>query len=119
MIITLLCKKDISGAFWDTVFDVISLVVSVGEVIANPSSPREAVEAVAKKLPDGRFLDANTGKVINGKYDLGHKYGSEFHRMRDEAMKKGLTQKQFNDLMNDPKLYQIEDPVLIESIDLK
>lgn len=26
------------GAFWDTIFDVVSLVTSIAEVIANPTS---------------------------------------------------------------------------------
>ena len=32
-------RKDIDGAFWDTVFDIVSLAVSVCEVIANPTDP--------------------------------------------------------------------------------
>ncbi len=33
-------------------------------------STRKAVEAAAQKSADGFFLDANTGKIITGKYDL-------------------------------------------------
>jgi RHS repeat-associated protein len=73
-------------------------------------STREAVEAGAAKTPDGKFIDPNTGKVIEGKYDLGHKPGHEFRREKAKAEAEGLTQKQFNDRMNDPKKYQIEDP---------
>ena len=47
---------------------------------------------------------------IDGKYDLGHISGHEFWRERDEAMRKGWTQKQFNDYMNNPDFYRIEDP---------
>ena len=72
---------------------------------------REAVEKSAAKLPDGRFLDANTLLPINGKYDLGHVYGHEFWRKRERAMNLGWTQKQFNDYMNNPIFYQIEDPI--------
>ena len=73
-------------------------------------SVREAVEAKTQRLPDGRFLDANTGAPIDGKYDLGHVYGHEFRRERKEAMKKGWSQKVFNDYMNNPDFYQIEAP---------
>ena len=52
----------------------------------------------------------NTGKVIDGKYDLGHKYGHEFRRERERAQNLGWTQKQFNNYMNNPVFYQIEDP---------
>ena len=82
---------------------------------------REAIEANAK-TKNGRFLDANTGLPIpgdkrrqygaaEGKYDLGHKPGHEHWRMKAEAEAKGMTQKEFNDLMNDPNRYHIEDPV--------
>ncbi len=180
-------NSDPTGEFLDTIFDVISLAVSVAEVIACPADPmawvglagdvvdlvpfvtgvgetirgartvakvadkantaakaakavdntsdvvkvakntkklhrpyirkstREAVEAAAGRAPDGRFLDAHTGKPINGKYDLGHITGHEFFRERNYAMANGWTQKQFNDYMNDPSLYQIEDPILNRS----
>ena len=74
-------------------------------------STRQAVEQAAKRAPDGRFLDANTLRPITGKYDLGHVYGHEFWRERDRAMALGWSQKQFNDYMNNPKFYQIEDPI--------
>jgi len=32
-------RTDDGGTFWDTVFDVVSLVFSVAEVVANPASP--------------------------------------------------------------------------------
>ena len=73
-------------------------------------STREAVEKVAKKDANGLFLDANTGEVIVGKYDLGHKYGHEFWRERDRAQALGWSQKEFNDYMNNPDFYQIEAP---------
>ena len=47
---------------------------------------------------------------IESKYDLGHKYGKEFRTEKAKAQKEGLTQKEFNDRINDPNLYQIEDP---------
>lgn len=36
-------------------------------------STREAVESNALKTADGKFIAPNTGIVIDGKYDLGHK----------------------------------------------
>ena len=73
-------------------------------------STREAVEARTPKTSDGRFIDPNTRKPIDEKYDLGHKPGHEFRREKANAKSEGLTQKEFNDRMNNPDLYQIEDP---------
>ncbi|MBQ9172645.1 MAG: HNH/ENDO VII family nuclease [Bacteroidales bacterium] len=68
------------------------------------------MEAKAERDEFGRFKDANEGSPINGKYDLGHKYGEEFRKHKADAETRGLIQKEFNDLMNNPDLYQIEDP---------
>ena len=70
---------------------------------------RLEVESRAMKTADGRFIDPNTLKPINGKYDLGHKYGHEFWREKEKAEKAGMTQREFNDYMNNPDFYQIED----------
>ncbi|MCL1987660.1 MAG: HNH/ENDO VII family nuclease [Firmicutes bacterium] len=70
---------------------------------------RNEVERRAEK-ENGQFCDANTGKVIEGQYDLGHIAGNEFWREKEQAESEGLTQEEFNDRMNDPNLYQIEDP---------
>lgn len=71
---------------------------------------RQEVENRAQKNSKGQFLDVNTHKPIDGKYDLGHKPGHEFWREQAKAEKEGLTQEQFNDKMNNPDLYQIESP---------
>lgn len=71
---------------------------------------REEVERRAEKNEQGQFLDANTHEPIEGKYDLGHKYGHENAREIAKAEQENLTQEEFNDRMNDPDLYQIEDP---------
>ena len=71
-------------------------------------SVREEVEAKAEKNEKGQFLDANTKKPIEGKYDLGHVRGHEFWRERERAEKEGKTQEEFNDEMNRADYYQIE-----------
>lgn len=71
---------------------------------------RQKVESRAQKNDKGQFLDANTHKPIDGKYDLGHKPGHEFWREAEKAEKQGLTQEQFNNRMNNPDLYHIESP---------
>ncbi len=71
---------------------------------------REEVERRASKNEEGQFLDANTGKPIEGQYDLGHKPGFEHRREVAKAEKEGLSQGEFNERMNNADLYQIEDP---------
>jgi hypothetical protein len=81
-------------------------------------STHEAVEERAKSdeknlyydKETDKFRDANSHEVIEGKHHLGHKYGCENARAIRWAEEQGLTQKEFNDLMNNPDLYQIEDP---------
>lgn len=73
-------------------------------------SVRTEVETRTPKNEQGQFLDANTGKAIEGQYDLGHKPGHEHWREAEKAEKEGLTQEQFNERMNNPDYYQIEDP---------
>lgn len=70
---------------------------------------RQEVEARAPRTPDGRPIDPNTGQPINGKPDLGHKTGNEFRTEKARAEAEGLTQKEFNERMNNPDLYQLED----------
>ncbi len=72
-------------------------------------STREAIEKAALKNSDGLFIDPNTRLPITGKYDIGHKFGKEYRTLKKEAQNKGLTQKEFNEMMNNPDLYQIED----------
>jgi hypothetical protein len=71
---------------------------------------RAEVEARAPRTADGRFIDPNTGEPINGTPDLGHRPGHEFWREQARAQQEGLTQQQFNDRMNNPDLYQLENP---------
>jgi hypothetical protein len=71
---------------------------------------RADVEASAPLDASGRPIDPNTGAPIEGKPDLGHKPGHEFRREKAAAEAEGLMQKEFNDKMNDPDLYQLEGP---------
>lgn len=74
------------------------------------ASVRAEVEMRAQKNEQGQFLDANTGKPIEGQYDLGHKAGHEHWREVEKAEAEGLTQEEFNERMNNPDYFQIEDP---------
>jgi RHS repeat-associated protein len=71
---------------------------------------RAEVQRRAPRDAQGRLLDPNTGEVIQGTPDLGHRPGNEFWRERARAQTEGLTQQQFNDRMNNPDLYQLESP---------
>jgi hypothetical protein len=71
---------------------------------------RAEVEARAPRAPDGRPIDPNTLQPIDGTPDFGHKAGHEFWREKAKAKADGLTQAQFNDRMNNPDFYQLEDP---------
>ena len=71
---------------------------------------RAEVERRAPRNEKGQFLDANTGEPIEGNYDLGHKPGHEHWREVERAQEEGLTQEEFNDRMNNPDYFQIEDP---------
>ena len=83
-------------------------------------STRIAIEAKARTR-GGRFTDANTGLPIKGgkrrpysrakgEYHLGHKPGHEHWRLVEKAEAMGMKQKEFNDFVNNPKFFQIEDP---------
>ena len=74
-------------------------------------STKTAIQSAAPKTKDGRFIDPNTLKVIDGKFHYGHKYGHEHRRLKVEAESRGMTQKEFNDHINqNPRFFQIEDP---------
>ena len=58
----------------------------------------------------GNFIDPNTGLEIEGDYHYGHTYGNESWRSRDEATKRGISQKEYNAEQQDVTKWQIEDP---------
>jgi RHS repeat-associated protein len=71
---------------------------------------RQEVENQAPRTEDGRFIDPNTFEPIDGQYDLGHVPGHEYWREAAQAQAEGLTQQEFNNRMNNPDYYQIENP---------
>ena len=57
----------------------------------------------------GQMLDANTKEVlVQGQIDKGHKHGYEEQAMRLCAERCHMTQKEYNKMMQNPKLYQFE-----------
>jgi hypothetical protein len=61
---------------------------------------------------DGKYLDANTGEVIDGDLAFGHKYGFEHRRLALQAAEKGMNQSEFNAWVNDnPDWFQVEKKV--------
>ena len=69
---------------------------------------RDEVEAAAPRASDGRFIDPNTLLPTDNPV-LGHKPGYEFWRLRDAAQAEGVSQHLFNETLNNPEFYQIED----------
>jgi hypothetical protein len=75
-----------------------------------------AIKKAAKKNAEGKFLDANTGEVIEGEPVYGHKYGRENRRLVLEASEKGMTQEEFAKWVNDhPEWFQTETKANNES----
>ena len=57
----------------------------------------------------GQLVDANTKEVlVQGKIDKGHKHGYEERVMRECAERCHMSQKDYNKMMQNPKLYQFE-----------
>ena len=98
-----------------------------GLYLHRPYIRKETRIAIEKSgtIIDGRFYDTVDGmdnaiaieggkrrnySLGDGEYHLGHKEGHEYRYYKEYAEKKGMTQKEFNDLMNNPAIYQIEDP---------
>src|SRR5438552_19129621 len=62
--------------------------------------------------PDDPLRDANNPDVIiEGNPHIGHKPQYQFSVWEEKAREAGMTQKQFNELMNDSKKYHLEDPM--------
>lgn len=76
------------------------------------ATTKEEVREAAPKNSDGDFIDPNTGQVVpSGAADIGHKPGHEWRCIKDKALTQAWTVQEFLDYINDPELYQIEDPV--------
>lgn len=71
---------------------------------------RQEVENQAPRTADGKFIDPNTFEPIDGLYDLGHVPGHEYWREAAQAQEEGVAQQEFNNGMNNPNCYQIENP---------
>jgi hypothetical protein len=77
---------------------------------------KAAIRKAAKRNAEGKFLDANTGEVIQGEPVYGHKYGRENRRLILEASEKGMTQEEFTKWVNDhPEWFQLETKANNES----
>lgn len=61
---------------------------------------KDLVLGKAEKNADGKYLDANTGEVIDGDLAFGHKYGFEHRRLALQAAEKGMNQSEFNAWVN-------------------
>jgi HNH/ENDO VII superfamily nuclease with conserved GHE residues len=84
-----------------------------GETLHRPYlrvSTIDAIKANSETI-DGDFVDANSHEVIEGDYQIGHKYGYEFYKFKEWAENINMSQADFNDYMNNPDFYQIEDPL--------
>jgi len=73
-------------------------------------SPNKSTSSQIKATyKDGKMVDANTKEVLKpGQIDKGHKAGYEERVMRKCAEKVHMSQKDYNKMMQDPRLYQFE-----------
>jgi hypothetical protein len=72
-------------------------------------STKDTIRKAAKRNSDGKFLDANTGEVIEGEPVYGHIKGRENRRLILKASAKGMTQEQFTQWVNEhPEWFQLE-----------
>ncbi len=73
-------------------------------------SPNKTTSSQIKATyKDGKMVDANTKEVLKpGQIDKGHKAGYEERVMRKCAEKVHMSQKDYNKMMQDPRLYQFE-----------
>lgn len=75
------------------------------------SSTKDQIREAAPKNSDGDFIDPNTGQVVPaGAADIGHKPGHEWRCMKEKAVAQAWSVQEFLDYINDPELYQMEDP---------
>jgi hypothetical protein len=92
---------------------ISSVPVPGGDKLRRPylrKSTIEAIEANAR-IHKGKFIDPNTGQVINGPYQIGHKPGYEWKHWEKWAYKNNISQAELNEILNNPKYYLIELPI--------
>lgn len=76
-------------------------------IVAPNKNTSANIEAVYNEK--GQMLDANTKEVlVQGQIDKGHKHGYEEQAMRMCAERCHMTQKDYNKMMQNHKLYQFE-----------
>ena len=83
------------------------------EGYGRPYLRAEVKKEIYDKAPrdkQDRYLDANTGKPIEGTPDIGHKPGHEHWREQQRAFERKESIPEFNDRMNNAEFYQLEDP---------
>jgi hypothetical protein len=89
-----------------------SNTADAGETLYRPYLRVSTIDAIKANTQtmDGNFLDPR-GDIIEGDYQIGHKYGYEFYKFKSWAEGLNMSQLDFNDYMNNPDFYQIEDPL--------
>ncbi len=87
-------------------------IVTAADVQVRPAlkaTTKAGVLANAKRNWRGQLVDPNTGKVIRGDYDFGHKPGYEWRCLKAKALELGWTLQELIDRYNNPGHLQIED----------
>lgn len=67
---------------------------------------------------DGKVVDSNTGEELfwdktrsrNGQWDMGHREGEEYWRLKERYMKGYISKEEFLSRYRDPDNYQPESP---------
>ena len=79
--------------------------------LERPALSKSTTDAIEKAAPKqgAKFIEEDTGKIIEGEYHYGHRHGFEHRRLALKAQSKGLSQSQFNKWVNShPEWFQIE-----------
>ena len=97
----------------------ISRVVTADDLLRRPNlwaTTRADIREAAPKTADGDFIDPNTGKTVpSAVAQYGHKPGYEWRCIKARALSEGWTVQVLIDYFNDPRIYQMEDPVSNQS----
>ena len=85
----------------------------VGTDRVNPSTATKTkIRDAAPKNADGDFIDPNTGQIVpqDGPFHYGHKPGHEWRCIKEKAARLGWSAEELKAYVDNPDLYQIEDP---------